>query len=116
MGSTSCEVTSCIPPWRMGCISATSIRISCSRLEQRSAAAVVVLGPRRHRIRGGLSLHATIELILAGKIDAQPALGAQIIAVGAKANVHDVLVARLLHELDRRAEIAVLRDQEGDVV
>src|SRR5262245_29220456 len=97
MGSTSCAARSCIPRWRMPCVGATSIRASSSRLDGRSAPAVVVLGPRRHRITGGLCLHATIELILAGKVDAQAALGAQVIAVGTKAHVHDVLVARFLH-------------------
>ena len=40
----------------------------------------------------------------------------RLVHVAAEADVHHVLVAHLLHELDGRHEIAVLRDEQGDVV
>src|SRR3989337_2488014 len=50
------------------------------------------------------------------QIDAVPAFGSQVVLVAAETHVHHVLVAHLLHELDRRHEVAVLRAQQGELL
>src|SRR5262245_57225527 len=113
--STLCTATSRIRRWRMHSGWPTPIPRSCwPRDDERPGAAPSLWRPSAVLRR--LGLHAAIELILAGEIDAQAASVAQIIAVRAEANVHHVLVAHLLHELDRRAEVAVLGNQKGNVI
>src|SRR5262245_39302500 len=85
-----------------------------------SAAARAASGRGRPRlllaaVAGLGTLHAAEGAVLA-EIDAMPALGAQIVRMAAETDVHDLLVAHLLHEVDGRHEIAVLRDDHGDVV
>src|SRR5262249_48061047 len=112
--SISRPATSPTPPWPTPWASPIGTRASCSRLKR--SRTVGGLGARRHRFAGGLGLHAAKQVVLAGKIDAQAAFRAQIVAVRPETDMHHVLVAHLLHELHGRAEITVLGNQEGDVV
>src|SRR5262249_21945855 len=64
---------------------------------------------------GGGALHVAIEPITPQGY-AMPALVAQVAWIATKAHMHHRLIAHFLDEIDGRYEVAVLRDEQGDVV
>src|SRR5690242_9440314 len=61
------------------------------------------------------ALHVAVEPI-PPQVDAVPAFVAQVAWIAAKAHVYHHLVAHFLDEIDGGYEVAILRDEQGDVV